>query len=130
MRQRHPRSIFSNPAFRAAMAVLSVWCMAPGGCGGGSGNGGGGSSSGLSTTAPTNPSAPVAGSSPNLTEADVNTVVLQAINEANARGKPATIAVVDRVGNVLTLTQMPGAPTAATIISGRGNHTGLEGVSV
>ena len=123
---RRARGLFSHPAFRATMAVLSVWCMAPGGCGGG----GGGSSSGVSSTAPITPAAPVNGASPNLTESDVNTIVLQAINEATARGKPATIAVVDRVGNALAVTQMSGAPTAATITSGRGNTTGLEGVSV
>lgn len=127
MRRPRSRTLFQHPGFRAAMAVLSVWCMAPGSCGGG---GSGVSTSGLSSTAPTNPAAPVNNSSPNLTEDDVNTIVLQAINEAAARGKPATIAVVDRVGNVLALTQMPGAPGTATVTSGRGNTTGLEGVGV
>jgi uncharacterized protein GlcG (DUF336 family) len=110
------------------MAVLAMWCMAPGGCGGGS-------STGTGAAAPlppaaTNPAAPVNNTSPNLTITDVNTIVLQAINEANARGKPATIAVVDRVGNVLTVTQMPGAPTMATVESGHNNMTGLEGVAI
>jgi uncharacterized protein GlcG (DUF336 family) len=120
--------LLTHPAFRAAMAVLSVWCMAPGGCGGGGGSGV--SSSGVSTTAPTSPAAPVSGTSPNLTEADVNAIMLQAVNEATARGKPAAIAVVDRVGNVLSLTLMPGAPGTATITSLRGNNTGLENVQV
>jgi uncharacterized protein GlcG (DUF336 family) len=124
------RGVFSHPAFRAAMAVLSVWCMAPGGCGGGGSGTTGVSTSGVSTTAPTNPAAPAAGTSPNLTESDVNTIVLQAINEATARGAPATIAVVDRVGNVLTVAQMPGAPTGATIISGRGISAGLENQAI
>jgi uncharacterized protein GlcG (DUF336 family) len=127
MTRRRSRGLFSHPAFRAAMAVLSVWCMAPGGCGGG---GSGVSTSGTSPTAPTNPAAPVNNTTPNLTESDVNTIVLQAINEATARGKPATIAVVDRVGNVLTVTQMAGAPGSAQVTSGRGNMTGLEGVVV
>ncbi|HVH82380.1 MAG TPA: heme-binding protein, partial [Stellaceae bacterium] len=126
MRDRR-RGFLAHPAFRAAMAMLSVWCMAPGGCGGG---GSGVSTSGVSTTAPTNPAAPVNGTSPNLTENDVNTIVLQAINEATARRTPATIAIVDRVGNVLTVTQMPGAPATAKVTSGRGNNTGLEGVAV
>ncbi|HTQ35352.1 MAG TPA: heme-binding protein [Stellaceae bacterium] len=128
MKQQPSPKLFHRPAFRAAMAMLSVWFMAPGSCGGG---GSGVSTSGVSTTAVTDPAAQTTdGSSPNLTENDVNTIVLQAINEAKARGKPATIAVVDRVGNVLTLTQMSGAPTSATIVSGRGNTTGLEGVAV
>ena len=127
---RHSR-LFTHPAFRAAMAVLSVWCMAPGGCGGGGGGGGTGvSTAGVSTNAAINPAAPVDGASPSLTAGDVNTIMLQAVHEASARGKPATIAVVDRVGNVLSLTQMPGAPTSATVTSGHGNNTGLENVPV
>lgn len=127
MTELNARSLFAHPAFRAAMAVLSVWCMAPGGCGGGGGTGV--STSGVSTTAPTNPAAPVNGSSPNLTEDDVNTIMLQAVHEASAEGNPATIAVVDRVGNVLSLTQMPGAPTTLTIVSGLNPGTGLENQS-
>lgn len=123
-----PSRFFSHPAFRAAMAVLSVWCMAPGGCGGGGGPGV--STAGVSPTAATDPEAPVDGAPPSLTEGDVNTIMLQAVHEASARGKPATIAVVDRVGNVLSVTQMPGTPITATITSGRGNNTGLEGVMV
>ena len=128
MKERNARSLFAHPAFRAAMAVLSVWCMAPGGCGGGSGSGV--STAGVSPNASIDPAAPVDGASPSLTEADVNTIMLQAVHEASARGKPATIAVVDRVGNVLSLTQMPGAPGTATITSGLGNNTGLENVPV
>src|SRR5439155_4190302 len=111
-------------AFRAAIIVLSLFCAAPSGCG--SGGGGGGN---FTPPVATNPAAATsAGTSPNLTETDVNTAMLQAIHEANARGKPATIAVVDRVGNVLSLTQMPGAPTSATITSMRGiTASGLEG---
>ena len=112
--------LFAQPAFRAAVAILSLFCAAPSGCGGG----GGGN---FTPPVAVNPAAPTsAGTSPNLTEANVNTIVLQAINEANARGKPATIAVVDRVGNVLTVAQMPGAPASATITSTRGVTTGLE----
>jgi uncharacterized protein GlcG (DUF336 family) len=66
-------------------------------------------------------------------------VVLQAMNQASARGAPATIAVVDRVGNVLAVTEMTGAPPIATVTSGTGVATtslppppenGLEGVAV
>lgn len=114
---RLPR-LMSRPAFKAAVAVVSLLCAAPGGCGGGSGGG--------SNPLATNPAPP----SSNLTEADVNQVMLQAVHEANARGKPATIAIVDRVGNVLAVTQMPGAPTGATVTSKRGVTTGLENPSV
>jgi uncharacterized protein GlcG (DUF336 family) len=61
------------------------------------------------------------------------------MNQASALGAPATIAVVDRVGNVLAVTQMTGAPPIATVTSGTGVATtsippppenGLEGVPV
>ena len=124
---RLPR-VFAHPAFRAAMAVLSVWCMAPGGCGGGGGPGV--STTGVSTTATLNPEAPVNGVPPALTAADVNTILLQAVHAAGARGAPATIVVVDRVGNVLSATQMPGAFTTLTIQSGLNPGTGLENTAI
>jgi uncharacterized protein GlcG (DUF336 family) len=113
-------------AWRAGMVVLALFLAAPGSCGGG---GGGGN---FTPPVAINPAAPTAaGNSPNLTEADVNAAMLQAINEANARGKPATVAVVDRVGNILSVAQMPGAPTVATITSMRGiTNSGLEGVAL
>jgi uncharacterized protein GlcG (DUF336 family) len=75
-----------------------------------------------------------------LTATDVTLVVSRAATEATARGTPATIAVVDRVGNVLAVSQMPGATTTVRIRSaplstpatgGRSsvqNPTGLEEV--
>jgi uncharacterized protein GlcG (DUF336 family) len=64
-----------------------------------------------------------------LSVADVQQVVSQAAQEAQARGAPATVAVVDRVGNVLAVFRMTGAAPAFTISSGRGVSGGLEGVS-
>lgn len=52
-----------------------------------------------------------------LTRADVRRVIAQAVNEANAQGAPASIAVVDRVGNVLAVFQMNGAPTDLSAIA-------------
>ena len=45
-----------------------------------------------------------------LSVADVQQVMAQAITEARARNMPATIAVTDRVGNVLAVFRMNGAP--------------------
>lgn len=125
MSGRSPR-LFTHPAFRAAMAVLSVWCMAPGGCGGGGGSSS--SPSGPASVAVT----PATSTGTFLTESDVNTIMLQAVNEAAARGKPSTIVVIDRVGNVLAATRMPGAPPLGTVTSNRGIPTGsgLEGAQV
>jgi uncharacterized protein GlcG (DUF336 family) len=119
--------LFHHPAFRAAMAVLSVWCMAPGGCGGG----GGGSNSSPASQGSVDVT-PAAATNTFLTINDVNTIMLQAVHEANARGKPATIVVIDRVGNVLSATQMPGAPLLGTVTSNANIPTGsgLEGAQV
>ena len=45
----------------------------------------------------------------NMTVADVQSVIAQAVNEARARGVAAAIAVTDRVGNVLAAYNMIGA---------------------
>ncbi|MBX9663068.1 heme-binding protein [Novosphingobium sp.] len=50
-----------------------------------------------------------------LTIADVQKVIAQAVGEARARGAKATIAVVDRVGNVLAVYRMTGAATQMRI---------------
>ena len=52
-----------------------------------------------------------------LKTSDVNQVLAQAVAEASARGSEATIAVVDRVGNVLAVYQMTGADNFVTITS-------------
>ncbi len=65
-----------------------------------------------------------------LTTADVQTVIARAVAEAGARGRPATIAVVDRVGNVLAVFRMNGADTDATVDGGRGVVGGLEGITI
>ena len=65
-----------------------------------------------------------------LTAADVQQVIAQAVFEAQVQGAPATIAVIDRVGNVLGVFQMNGAPASITINGGRGATGGLDGVTL
>ena len=137
-------NLLSHPLCQVAMAILIVLGVSAPSCGGG---GDGGSSDQISATSPSPPPTPpppsTAAAAPalNLTESDVNTVVLQAVNQASALGAPATIAVVDRVGNVLAVTQMTGAPPIATVTSRTGVATtnlaampptenGHEGVAV
>lgn len=129
------RDLLSHPLCQVAMAVLIVlWVSAPncsGGDGGSSSDQSLASSSSPPSPPPTPPpSTPAPAPALNLTENDVNTVVLQAMNQASARGAPATIAVVDRVGNVLAVTQMLGAPPDLTVTSGDGVVGGLENVTV
>lgn len=79
-------------------------------CGGGSN---GSSTAPTPTPTPTNLYAfpdPVA-----LTTDDVNTILRQAVGEAQARGLPSTISIVDRVGNVLAVYRMNGANPTDTI---------------
>lgn len=91
----------------AALSLLTASC-------------GGGDSGGSSNP---NPTPPPTGSrvysdpatSVFLTQANVRTVLGQAVAEAQARGAKATIAVVDRVGNVLAVYAMAGASATVHI---------------
>jgi uncharacterized protein GlcG (DUF336 family) len=72
------------------------------------------------------------GSTTSLTIADVQQVIAQAVGEAQARGVNATIAVVDRVGNVLAVFRM-GSPagrfvTITTTPGSAGVSGGLENI--
>ncbi len=102
-----------------ATAVALLCAVALAGCGGGGGSGAGGCGGSCEGTSPTA-----------LTVADVEQAIAQAVAEAGARGAKATIAVVDRVGNVLAVFKMNGAPATFTISSGRGVTGGLEGLAI
>lgn len=74
-----------------------------------------------------------------LRKADVGRIVSQAIGEARARGRQATVAVVDRVGNVLAVYQTGKAKSSFRIRSGYFNdrppkaltpRSGLEEVNI
>jgi uncharacterized protein GlcG (DUF336 family) len=65
-----------------------------------------------------------------LSAADVRQVIAQAAGEANARGLPVTIAVVDRVGNVLAVYAMTGADLSLTIPAPAGTNFDLQGRSL
>ena len=102
-------------AVALALSLLSA-------CGGGGGSGGG-----TATPAPSPPPAPGGGypapgsvytapAQEALTVAEVQRIIAQAAGEADARNLPATIAVVDRVGNVLGVFAMNGT-RSRTLIS-------------
>jgi len=66
-----------------------------------------------------------------LSGGDVEEVIAQSAAEAQARGVSATIAVVDRVGNVLGVFRMNGAATEVTVRSpGGAVDGGLEGITI
>ena len=104
------------------------------------GGGGGSSSSSAPAIAPA-PAPPIgqaAFSVPaqeNLTPADVQTIIAQAVAEAQSRNLPAVIAIVDRPGNVLAVFKMNGANNVTTVRAGPNNdsgtaNVGLQGVDV
>jgi len=69
----------------------------------------------------------------NLTVADVQQVIAQAVAEAQARGTNATIAVVDRVGNVLAVFRMGDPATRSVTVTTSPDGSapvagGLEGI--
>lgn len=65
-----------------------------------------------------------------LESTDVQRVVAQAADVARRLNQPATIAVVDRVGNVLAVYQTEGAAATVRISSGVSSGGGLEGLVV
>ena len=106
---------------RIAVCLLVALLAA---CGGGAGGEGGpsavgGCSGGCGTAAPQA-----------LTVAEVQQVIRQAVQELGARGALGTIAVVDRVGNVLAIFRMTGASATVTITSERSVTGGLENISI
>ncbi|RZV35510.1 MAG: hypothetical protein EX262_02035 [Sphingomonadaceae bacterium] len=102
--------------------------------GGGSPSGGGNTSGGGATPTPTPPLAGALYAVPaqeSLSAADVGTVIARAAAQANARGVSATIAVVDRVGNVLGVFAMPGAATTANIPDApNGMNVDVQGLAI
>jgi len=65
-----------------------------------------------------------------LTVSDIEKIIAQAVQEAQARGVGATIVVTDRVGNVLAAYQMAGAPTTMRITSGEAIDGGIDGLEI
>ena len=104
------KKLFSNLAL--LLAFLLFWS-----CGGGGSSSEGG---GCEGSCPENI----------LTVQDVDQILRQAIIESNRQGVNGTIAVLDRVGNVLALYQMLGAKAEVLIDGQIGAIGGLEGAKV
>lgn len=103
-----PRSPGRGSLFGVALVCAGALLL--GSCGGGGGSGG----------------LQVPSSAALLTTTDVQQVIAQAVAEAQAQKVGATIAVVDRVGNVLGIYKMANAPGTFTIDGRRGAGGGLE----
>ena len=112
-----PRSLLKALAFSCITLACSALVNS---CGGGS-------------DAPpicTSSCSPPATASDFLTVEDVQRIIAQAVQEANARNQHATIAVSDRVGNILGVFRMNGANPKFRITSNKGVSGGLENVDV
>jgi len=104
-------------------------------CGGGGGPpSNGGATGGAPAPTPTPPPAGQVYAVPaaeSLSTAEVGQIIAQAAAEARARGVAATIAVTDRVGNVLGVFAMPGAAPTARIPSARdGSNNDAQGLTI
>ncbi|MBO9518446.1 MAG: heme-binding protein [Porphyrobacter sp.] len=115
---------------RGSTALLSAATLVLTSCGGGGG-------SPTPSPSPTPTPAPTAGASYTppaqvaLTSVEVGRVVAQAVAQADAVSRPATIAVVDRVGNVLAVFRMNGAPALSAIPEApNGANADIQGLDV
>jgi uncharacterized protein GlcG (DUF336 family) len=97
--------------------ALGTLLLALAGCSGGEGGIQAGGCDGYCADTPTR-----------LEVAEVHGVIARAVHEATARGAAGTIAVVDRVGNVLGVFRMTGADTLIATDGGRGVTGGLDGL--
>jgi uncharacterized protein GlcG (DUF336 family) len=112
--------------FRGQLAVAALLMLGACGGGGSSGNPVGTDTTGEDCTGS------CADPGTFLTVADVQTIIAQGVAEAAALDVPATIAVADRVGNVLAVYRTePQTVVLATELDGDGNAVisgGLEGI--
>lgn len=119
-------------ASRVAIGWLSALSLTLASCGGG---GSGGSTPTPSPTPSPTPTPTGATftlpAAQSLSVVDVETVVAQAVAEAQARNVGAAIAVVDRSGNVLAIFRMNNAaPTAIIRAAPSGNNHDAQGVTI
>lgn len=118
----------ANRLTMALAVAMSTALLAA--CGGGSGPDSSGTAPPSAPPSPAGCTGSCASAQSFLTLADIDTIVRQAAAEAQANNTPATIAVVDRVGNVLAVYRMTGARALVKITSNRGVSGGLENLDV
>jgi uncharacterized protein GlcG (DUF336 family) len=127
MRKGSLLSTCGAAAHRSTGALAALALMLSG-CGGGS------NSPSPAATPPPTPAPTAVYSVPAqeaLTLADVQRIMAQGVAEAKASKRPAVIAVVDRVGNVLGIFRMNGSPQNLTVASAPdGSKTDLQGMVI
>lgn len=117
-------------------AIITSCALVVSSCGGGGSSGSSGGGSSPPPSPPPPPSAARLYTDPapeSLSVTDVERVISLAVAEAQARNLPSTIAVVDRVGNVLGVFVMNGANLGLKIPDAPGgpaSNTELQGVNL
>ena len=120
-----------KPAPLVCAAALVLGACGGGGTSGASGGGGGVTPAPSPTPPPATGSAYSAPAAESLAVADVQKIVAEAAAQAQADGRPAVIAVTDRVGNVLAVLRMTGAPALARIPrAADGSQQDVQGLDV
>ena len=112
--------------FPIAHFLVATLILTTVGCGGGGGGGGGGGQSGGGANFGCDGGCAYQA----LTPADVTVILQQAVTATRQLGTAGTFAVLDRVGNVLAVYQMAGAPATTTINGQLGAAGGFEGAVV
>ena len=118
-------------------AIITSCSLILSSCGGGSSSGANGGDNGAQSPSPSPPAGTARlysdPSAESLTVTDVERVISLAVAEAQARNLPSTIAVVDRVGNVLGVFVMNGANLSLRIPDAPGgpsSNTDLQGINL
>ena len=129
------RPFWAVPGGRAALGASLLALAACGGGGGESGSGApspvtGSSPGGGAPTAATPASVYYQPEVRALSVADIERVIAAGVADAQARGRPSVIAVVDRVCNVLAVYRMAGAPATATTRPGTSGSLDVQDVTV
>jgi uncharacterized protein GlcG (DUF336 family) len=110
-------------------SAIAIAALLLGSCGGG--GGGGGSVPPPGPPAPGQPNLFAVPAQEFLSAADVQRIIAQGVAEAQARGRPGSFAVVDRVGNVLAVFVMTGANMQLRVPDApNGVNHDLQGVNV
>lgn len=112
---------------RLAVSIVSAVSLLLASCG----SGDGGSSSSSSSSTPASGQVYAVPAQTALTQADVQQIIAQAVTQAQADNQKAVISVVDRVGNVLAVFNMTGAPSTVTIDAApNGVNADVQGVNI
>ena len=113
-------------------SLLAIAALLLGSCGGG---GGGGTPGPSPTPSPSpspspSPTGYIIPAQVSLTQADVQRIIAQAVAEAQGQNLPVSIAIVDRVGNVLAFYAMNGANLRLKVPDVPGQEFDLQGVDL